>query len=216
MLTKSKGAQALHSWGIPEILTFYSPWDKYGYCSNFSRHPVRIFGYTWPTSEHAFQAMKFHPHRPDLVDEIARAGKPGVAALLGRDTTKPLRTDWDSPCDGRVAALVRDRMNPFFNVDDGINRSPLTAEHPLQRTKDMVMYVVLWAKFTQNEGIKAELLSTGNAILIEDAVADPYWGQGPSKVGENKLGRQLMCIREAIRTGRGRPAEDPKLYAAQS
>jgi len=58
-------------------------------------------------------------------------------------------------------------------------------------------------------GIQAELLSTKNAILIEDAVADPYWGQGPSKVGENKLGRQLMCIRAALQTGRGRPVDDP-------
>jgi ribA/ribD-fused uncharacterized protein len=78
------------------IINFYSTRDAYGCFANFSRHPVTLDGKVWPTSEHFFQAMKFHPHRLDLVEEIRKARTPGDAARAGRDRKKPLRKDWES------------------------------------------------------------------------------------------------------------------------
>lgn len=185
-------------------ILFYHPKDEYGYFSNFSAHRVHIFGLSWPTSEHAFQAMKFYPRRLDLVSKVAKAGSPSQAARMGRDRSNPIRLDWDLPAVD-VALLVPDRDSTVFDVDDKLERD---AEHPLSRTKDFIMYVVLWAKFTQNLDIQANLLATGESILIEDSPIDFYWGQGSTKTGQNKLGRQLMALRTALRTGRGQPSRN--------
>src|SRR4051794_34231194 len=41
------------------VIHFYGVSDAYGCLSNFSPHPVKLKGKTWPTSEHYFQAQKF-------------------------------------------------------------------------------------------------------------------------------------------------------------
>jgi ribA/ribD-fused uncharacterized protein len=41
------------------VIRFYSVGAEYGCFSNFSPHPIRLKGKTWPTSEHFFQAQKF-------------------------------------------------------------------------------------------------------------------------------------------------------------
>jgi len=58
---------------------------------------------------------------------------------------------------------------------------------------------VVLAKFEQNVGPRNILLGTGDAMLIEAAVSDPYWGEGCSKTGLNKLGQILMVVREQLR-----------------
>lgn len=62
--------------------------------------------------------------------------------------------------------------------------------------KDEVMYKGLKMKFDQNSGIKAKLLGTGQAELIEgNWWNDRYWGVCKGK-GQNKLGNLLMKLRE--------------------
>jgi predicted NAD-dependent protein-ADP-ribosyltransferase YbiA (DUF1768 family) len=187
------------------MIRFYAPKDPYGFFSNFSRHKVVVFGYTWSTSEHAFQAMKYSPHRPDLVAKVRHAPTPGQAARLGRDRSFPLHPLWEAPIASRLAeskgelVCIQDKI-PL--VDDNINRMGVIAEPAVHRYKDLVMYKVVFAKFSR-EDLKAELLATGDEVLIEDALHDPYWGWGASHVGENKLGRILMTVRESLRTGQG-------------
>lgn len=79
---------------MPKIITFYSVRDKYGEFSNFAPYPVTIEGKTWPTSEHFFQAQKFPgtPHE----EEIRLAKSPMIAAQMGRDRKRPLRSDWET------------------------------------------------------------------------------------------------------------------------
>jgi hypothetical protein len=175
-------------------ILFYSPNDPYGCFSNFSRHEVQIYGHTWKTSEAAFQAMKFHPHRPDLVKLILDAETPGTAARLGRNRSYPLRKDWDLAPNDALQALLSQKPQP----DDGINRCGVTAEPLFARTKDVVMFEVVRAKVTQHQSIYDTLIGTGTEPLIEDAIPDPYWGWGSSKVGENKLGRVLMYLRTRL------------------
>jgi predicted NAD-dependent protein-ADP-ribosyltransferase YbiA (DUF1768 family) len=184
------------------MILFYAPNDPYGPFSNFSRHRVTVYDVEWMTSEHPFQAMKFWPHRPDLVDLVQAAATPGKAALLGRDRAKPLRDDWDSP-PGDDIKFGMDRVRPdpypLVPVDDGVNRAGGTAEPLFARGKDVFMFEIVLAKFRQHAELGEMLLGTGDQPIVEDAMDDPYWGWGASKVGQNKLGRILMLVRDRLR-----------------
>ena len=65
--------------------------------------------------------------------------------------------------------------------------------------KDQVMYEVVKAKFEQNENLKRLLLATGEQPLEEgNDWNDSYWGTY-NGVGQNKLGKILMKVREELR-----------------
>ena len=89
---------------MPETIYFYSTADEYGFFSNFSGHSIRLKGKKWPTSEHYFQAQKFHntAHR----EQIRKAKSPMQAARMGRDRKKRLRRDWESVKVGVMRAAV--------------------------------------------------------------------------------------------------------------
>lgn len=57
------------------------------------------------------------------------------------------------------------------------------------------------AKFAQHPDLASQLLSTGDAELIENAKRDYYWGCGADGSGKNMLGVILMEVRAAIQTG---------------
>ena len=58
------------------------------------------------------------------------------------------------------------------------------------------MYAAIYAKFSQNEGIKQRLLDTGDAELIEHTDIEKYWGDGLDGSGLNTLGKLLVKLRE--------------------
>ena len=75
--------------------------------------------------------------------------------------------------------------------------------------RQILVYEGLLAKFEQNEELKAQLKSTGDAILAECAVKDRIWGIGlsmkdPERLdvkkwhGTNLLGYALMIVRERV------------------
>jgi ribA/ribD-fused uncharacterized protein len=74
---------------------------------------------------------------------------------------------------------------------------------PLRRdwesVKDQIMLEVVRAKFTQHEDLKAILLGTGDAKLVEHTTNDSYWGDGGDGSGKNRLGQTLMKVREELR-----------------
>ena len=71
------------------------------------------------------------------------------------------------------------------NWDDGI-------------TKVECMELCLWAKFQMNPDLKAKLIATGDAELIEgNTWNDTFWGVCNGK-GQNILGKLLMEIRKNI------------------
>lgn len=57
----------------------------------------------------------------------------------------------------------------------------------------------LWCKFTQHSDLKAELLSTGDAELVEDSDKDAFWGVGADRRGRNELGKALERLRAKLR-----------------
>lgn len=74
------------------------------------------------------------------------------------------------------------------------------------QTKFDRMRGVLYAKFTQHEDLRALLLSTGTARLIETATVDNevnrLWGEVNGQ-GRNMLGLLLMELRERLRSEDG-------------
>jgi len=50
------------------------------------------------------------------------------------------------------------------------------------------MLEVVRAKFTQHEDLKAILLGSGDALLVEHTENDDYWGDGGDGSGKNRLG----------------------------
>lgn len=58
-----------------------------------------------------------------------------------------------------------------------------------------VMRVGLSAKFAQHPELGLLLLRTGDALLIEAAPRDYFWGEGADRSGANWLGRLLIELR---------------------
>lgn len=67
-----------------------------------------------------------------------------------------------------------------------------------ESAKVSVMHAALLAKFSQHENLRAMLLSTGNARLVEHTDNDDYWGDGGDGRGRNMLGQLLMRVRETL------------------
>ena len=67
--------------------------------------------------------------------------------------------------------------------------------------REEVMRKALKAKFEQNEDLKQLLLTTEGRPLYE-ATTDPYWGQGRSNKGKNRLGLLLMELRGSLSAGK--------------
>ena len=126
----------------------------------------------FPILEDGFLGLSWE--RRDHVDS------PGKAKNYAH--TIELREDWESPV-GTPA------LHAMFTDEWGC---------AVELTKDHFMYSALIAKFTQHEDLRRGLLATGSAILVEDTIGDPYWGNGPSQNGLNKLGRQLMFVRKRL------------------
>jgi ribA/ribD-fused uncharacterized protein len=67
-----------------------------------------------------------------------------------------------------------------------------------ESVKVAIMRRAVSAKFTQHEDIRAILLSTAKAKIVEHTENDDYWGDGGDGSGKNMLGRILMEIRENL------------------
>ncbi len=98
---------------------------------------------------------------------------------------------------------VRLANTPMIAASMGRDR-----KRPLRRdweaVKEQVMLDALRAKFTQHEELKAVLLGTGDAKLVEHTVNDSYWADGGDGSGKNRLGHLLMQVRAELRAADGR------------
>lgn len=102
----------------PEPIYFYLVDEANGHFSNFSPHPIELDGKLWPTSEHYFQAQKFEgtPH-----EELIRlAPTPKEAAAMGRDTSRPLRSDWESVKDEVMMRALRAKFTQHASLREAL------------------------------------------------------------------------------------------------
>ena len=83
-----------------------------------------------------------------------------------------------------AASMGRDRKRPL--------------RRDWERVKERVMVEALRAKFTQHEELKAVLLGTGDAVLVEHTANDSNWGDGGDGSGRNRLGQLLMQLRAEL------------------
>ena len=96
-------------------LYFYSDREEpYGCFSNFSKHGLTLKGVYWKTSEHYFQAQKFAgtPHEED----IRLAPSPKRAAEMGRERTRPLRSDWEQVKDDIMREAVETKFRAHADI----------------------------------------------------------------------------------------------------
>jgi hypothetical protein len=100
-------------------------------------------------------------------------------------------------CDTEHEEAVRLAESPMIAARMGRSRQrPLRADW--ETVKDDVMREALRAKFTQHPTLRALLLSTGNADLIEHTKNDRYWADGGDGTGKNRLGKLLMELRREL------------------
>lgn len=100
---------------MTETITFYTTKDAHGWMSNFARYPVFFDGRTWPTSEHAYQAMKATDYEVQEVirDARDRAGpSPKLAAAIGRSLPSKYfdREKWEREKVTVMGAIVESKL----------------------------------------------------------------------------------------------------------
>lgn len=87
---------------------FYKINEAYGCFSNFSHYGFELEGKWWMTSEHYFQAQKFHNTK---YEEMVRLlDNPMKAAEMGRDRNLPLRKDWEEVKDDVMEKAVLEKF----------------------------------------------------------------------------------------------------------
>lgn len=90
---------------------------------------------------------------------------------------------------------IRLASSPMIAARMGRSRSrPLRPDW--ESVKDGIMREAVRAKFTQHPELRAMLLDTGEALLVEHTKRDRYWGDGGDGSGQNRLGQILMDVRE--------------------
>ena len=95
---------------------------------------------------------------------------------------------------------IRLKKSPMIAARIGRDRKkPLRADW--DEVKDDVMREAVRAKFKQHPDLRAILLSTGDALIVEHTQNDAYWGDGGDGTGKNMLGLILMEVREELRAG---------------
>ncbi len=95
-------------------ILFYQTDRPYGCFSNFSRHPIEIEKKIWQTSEHYFQAMKFV--NTEHEEQIRNAPTPMEAARMGRERSRPLRSDWEEVKDEVMRTAIKAKVKQHDSI----------------------------------------------------------------------------------------------------
>src|SRR4051812_23457189 len=94
---------------------------------------------------------------------------------------------------------VRRAKSPMIAARMGRSRKrPLRKDW--EAAKDRIMHEAVLAKFTQHADLRAILLGTGEAKIVEHTENDAYWGDGGDGSGKNMLGQILMRVRDELRS----------------
>src|SRR5947209_4099354 len=101
---------------------------------------------------------------------------------------------------------VRLATSPMIAARMGRSRQrPLRPDW--ESAKDEIMHEAVLAKFRQHADLRATLLATGDAEIIEHTENDYYWGDGGDGTGKNMLGKTLVRVREEMRAEKTDPQD---------
>ena len=92
---------------------------------------------------------------------------------------------------------IRKAKNAFTAARLGRRLAPLPEDWDTRRID--VMYEAVRAKFTEHRELRALLLATGDAELVEHTKNDHFWADGGGGSGQNWLGKILMDVRDELR-----------------
>lgn len=158
------------------ILYFARDRAAFGFLSHFHPSPIALDGEAWPTVEHYYQTQKsFDP-----------------------DYRAAIRATWGP---GRAKRAAATRGSGWRAQQSWFLRTGASPRPDWDEVKLEVMRKADWAKYDQNPELAAALLATGEAELIEDSRAEPFWGVGRDGLGLNWAGRVLMEVRGVIAAG---------------
>ena len=156
------------------------------FLGNFAPCPVKVYGKIFPCSEAAFQWRKY-----DLVGVKDKAIMDQFFTANGEEAFQLKH------------ALEKKYPNQFDpNWKNGV--------------RDVVMWEVLNAKFTQNNDLKELLEATKGSYLLEhnQAPRDDYWSDNHNGTGKNMLGKMLMAIRDKKACPLANDTSDQKMIEA--
>jgi predicted NAD-dependent protein-ADP-ribosyltransferase YbiA (DUF1768 family) len=96
--------------------------------------------------------------------------------------------------------MVEIQTAPTPEIAAQIGRKPEHQPHSdWEHRKLEVMYRAIFHKFTTHLSIRAILIETEDAEIIEDSPRDYFWGCGIEGNGTNHLGRILMEVRDELK-----------------
>lgn len=101
---------------------------------------------------------------------------------------------------------IRKAKSPMIAARMGRDRKK-KLRRDWESVKVSVMTDAVRAKFAQHADLRATLLGTGDARLVEHTANDDYWGDGGDGSGRNMLGQVLMRVRTELRDAPP-PADD--------
>jgi predicted NAD-dependent protein-ADP-ribosyltransferase YbiA (DUF1768 family) len=172
-------------------IRFFQSDTPYFEFSNYSLHPFVLDDKTWCCSEVYYQAQKFQnvSGADEYFQLIASCDSPQKAKNMGGQVISPRAERW----------WINKKRPELGYVNDAVRRfSHLQIRSDWKEAMEEVMRKALWAKFTQHQSLRELLLSTKDAVIIEDSPFDGYWGRGRDGSGKNRLGFLLMELRAKL------------------
>lgn len=174
-------------------IRFYSAKEPYYEFSNFYPEKIYLFDLEFPTSEHAYQCLKFYRFSLEEGGIDFRDVNSKYAELIRKQNTA-----------GKAFYLARQKGATQYPWQKELSQKVkefrekgVTLREDWDSLRDNVMRRIVWTKF-QNEELGDLLLNTGKAMIIEDSPRDSYWGIGKDGNGINKLGTILMEVRALL------------------
>eukprot|EP01065_Artemidia_motanka_P003933 TRINITY_DN118_c0_g1_i4.p1 TRINITY_DN118_c0_g1~~TRINITY_DN118_c0_g1_i4.p1 ORF type:complete len:521 (+),score=48.74 TRINITY_DN118_c0_g1_i4:68-1564(+) len=168
------------AWFDEGTVRFYNQQDPYYQFTNFYRSSPFYDEHhrLWLTSEHYFQAKKFEPDCPNC--------RTAHSAQLVESI--------------RMAPTPRDALN-IARANKAWVHSSWYGGDGVQGRRVNAMIDAVRMKMQFDGAVRALLLSTGNARLVEHTDQDSFWGDGGVGFGTNMLGQILMLVRDEFRRG---------------
>jgi hypothetical protein len=105
---------------------------------------------------------------------------------------------YGKPREAAVAVWMTAAPSPSLCAQVGHSLLPWQVRADWDEVKVDRMRAVVRAKFQQHPDLRAKLIATGHAMLIEKSKMDAFWGIGKSGKGRNMLGQLLMAVRVEI------------------
>jgi N-glycosidase YbiA len=108
--------------------------------------------------------------------------------------------------DERDREAIRGAKSPMVAARMGRDRKRKLRGN-WESVKVSVMTEAVRAKFTQHDELRAILVGTGEAKIVEHTENDDYWGDGGDGSGRNMLGQILMRIRSELQEAEQRQSD---------